>query len=1567
MLQNCVIEYGASAGFADQGIVIQNGSPALLNCTVRGSRKDGLILFASDARVEGCQFTGNGGFALSMRSDSLPKLRNNTATGNGDNAIGVFGSSFSRTGAWTRDTIPYTIVEDLYISSGQTLTLEPGTTVQFQGPEDGMFIDGSLLAQGTEGAPILFTSDDTVKTPGQWKALIFRAANTNSILSHCIVEYGAAQGFYDESVRLENASPLIANCTIRNARLHGLNMYNADPQVRDCSFAGNGVTNGGFALVMRSDSLPALRNNSATGNGNNAIGVYGSSFSRSGKWTKDALPYTIVEDLYVNSGRTLTLEPGATIQFQGVEDGMFIDGTLLAEGTADAPILFTSDDAAKAPGQWTALIFRAENTNSILSHCIVEYGAARGYYDESVRLENASPAILETAIRNSRVHGLNLYNCNARVENCTFTGNGGTNGGFAMVMRADALPILRNNSASANGNDAIGVYGTSFTRSGAWTKDALPYTIVEDLYVNSGKTLTLEPGITIQFQGVEDGMYIDGTLLAQGTPGAPIVFTSDDTAKAPGQWKALIFRAPDTNSVLSNCIVEYGAAQGYYDESVRLENSSPSILNATIRNARLHGLNMYNSDARVENCVFAGNGATNGGFAVVMRADALPVLRNNAATGNGNNGVGVYGTSFTRSGTWTRDTVPYTIIEDLYVNTGKTLTLEPGTTVQFQGLEDALIVDGILLARGTPAAPIRFTSDDAVKAPGQWEAIYFRAANGDSVLENCIVEFAGAGTDGGIVSMGGSPRISAVIVQNSAHDGLRINGGGPQITSSKFANNSNDGVAVINGAQPVIRQSTFVGNTNFALENFDTRVVVDAKNNFWGDASGPFDNSNIDSRNQLNPNGKGGKVSEYVDWSGFTGSDAVFTNTPSAPFLVFGPASLDFGSVTVGGARDLPLAVTNTGSATLVIGSLSSDNNRFGATAAFPVTLAAGTATNITVRFAPTGVGAQTGTLSFSTNEQTDRPTQTVSVTGQGVAVTAPPVITSLDPASGPPGSIVVIRGTGFNPAPSGSQVEVNGSATVVLDGDASKLVALLPGGLAAGSAEIKVRVDTTASAPATFTVTMITTANVSLTATRAGGNVNLSWVDGAGSFQLESTPELASPIAWTLVTDTPVATGNLRTVSIAPVGRMFYRLRSGVSTGATGGAVVPAAAGGIIQVSPEVSLAIPPGALDQDTRVQVTLVKDASNSNFSFSSQFVFQPDGLVFKQPATLSFQLPPGVANSPGFQIHYLSALNEGRRSGAETNYTDLVTNYVYDAASGILRVPVSHFSSMNFFVERFETEVVFDIPGKYLKKGDLIYAMTRDNLIKQMGWLPGHTGIYLGTTSASSTNNDGMTIIESTSADTTPEKKFGGAVDGVQFQHDFNLDSSFFKRMGAGLHLYMGARRPKPEPTDDQRTAIAQYAIGKIGTPYLTVGGTGFFTSRFGLSCVGLTESAYESAGINIVPGLLEIPLTPLNQFARVEPVSEVEMEVGDSYVMSVYGVRASGVGNYEMTAFPAYDITMTTAADSPAEKVVAAGRVKFFNGNFTFRPVEDDADLSHVFRFHLKKQGAGEDLRSPSFL
>jgi hypothetical protein len=171
------------------------------------------------------------------------------------------------------------------------------------------------------------------------------------------------------------------------------------------------------------------------------------SGNQSGMWTLAQSPYLVTSDVTVPQGETLTIEPGVVVQFRSSSHDLFVNGALIAEGTADAPIRFTSDDAVKAPGQWGRIRFNeaSDDARCVLAHCIVEFGG--GSASGNIEANNASPRIEKTTIRGGSQHGLFLTGSDATVSGCVFENNAGN----AIQMNVASFPELEQNLAVNNG------------------------------------------------------------------------------------------------------------------------------------------------------------------------------------------------------------------------------------------------------------------------------------------------------------------------------------------------------------------------------------------------------------------------------------------------------------------------------------------------------------------------------------------------------------------------------------------------------------------------------------------------------------------------------------------------------------------------------------------------------------------------------------------------------------------------------------------------------------------------------------------------------------------------------------------------------------------------------------------------------------------------------------------------------------------------------------------------------------------------------------------------------------
>ena len=117
--------------------------------------------------------------------------------------------------------------------------------------------------------------------------------------------------------------------------------------------------------------------------------------------------YVIQGRIMVAQGGRLTIEPGAIVKFNKMANGSLmgisVQGTLIADGTTDQPIVFTSvndnsvegatGDGTPAAGDWDAINFKSESANSVLRHVVVKYVGYTGSYNYGSGYDNNAGAI----------------------------------------------------------------------------------------------------------------------------------------------------------------------------------------------------------------------------------------------------------------------------------------------------------------------------------------------------------------------------------------------------------------------------------------------------------------------------------------------------------------------------------------------------------------------------------------------------------------------------------------------------------------------------------------------------------------------------------------------------------------------------------------------------------------------------------------------------------------------------------------------------------------------------------------------------------------------------------------------------------------------------------------------------------------------------------------------------------------------------------------------------------------------------------------------------------------------
>jgi len=385
----------------------------------------------------------------------------------------------------------------------------------------------------------------------------------------------------------------------------------------------------------------------------------------------------------------------------------------------------------------------------------------------------------------------------------------------------------------------------------------------------------------------------------------------------------------------------------------------------------------------------------------------------------------------------------------------------------------------------------------------------------------------------------------------------------------------------------------------------------------------------------------------------------------------------------------------------------------------------------------------------------------------------------------------------------------------------------------------------------------------------------------------------------------------------------------------------------GTIEFSDGSKVVLSAGALTLETQISVTKPKTVSDLEEGFAGYMRVEPESLTLSKEAIVTLKYDPNkISDTSKISVLSYSASNPRIDLGSEISYFQFITPEAINTAESTVSFKTSHFSVFSYFWE-YPAYLVLGLPGRYLKKGDLIYVLTNAMTSTNDGaWFPGHTGLYLGTTNPDLNTNDGSTVIESTPI----APSLGQNQDGVQYS---TLDN--FKTL-SGQHIFIGARRPKGiTMTKDHRKAIAKYAIDKIGVGFRDVGGGSFLniSDSTKISCVGFTELAYSAGGINIVPEYAEALLYPIRQFNRTEPVSEITVIANEKVDIPVYGLVRGGLRyskddkNYSVTASSTSDVFSSGGATFN----------RILNGKeFVWTPKLSDIGKTVIIKFELSGSG-----------
>jgi hypothetical protein len=285
---------------------------------------------------------------------------------------------------------------------------------------------------------------------------------------------------------------------------------------------------------------------------------------------------SLSESVNVVEGATLTIEPGAKLSF-GPEAYVWIShGRLVAKGTAEAPIVFTSASKSPAAGDWAGIGLDAQTlAGTVLDHVVVEHAGRKG--------QHGSGAI--TVVGGNLARRITITNSTIRKNEQVGVHNTGEDSGFAKFEgnTLEENPASIHVSADVLGSVGANKLGTplevegTVSKTASWPAVTVPILVTDSVRIGGEKTaaiLTIAPKTTLKFTMntfLEVGTSDGGGLVAK-----KVTFTTSNATPAAGDWVGIFFDDKATGSVLEGCTISYAGREDHSGKgAITFHDSKP--------------------------------------------------------------------------------------------------------------------------------------------------------------------------------------------------------------------------------------------------------------------------------------------------------------------------------------------------------------------------------------------------------------------------------------------------------------------------------------------------------------------------------------------------------------------------------------------------------------------------------------------------------------------------------------------------------------------------------------------------------------------------------------------------------------------------------------------------------------------------------------------------------------------------------------------------------------------------------------------------------------------------------
>ena len=265
------------------------------------------------------------------------------------------------------------------------------------------------------------------------------------------------------------------------------------------------------------------------------------------------------------------------------------------------------------------------------------------------------------------------------------------------------------------------------------------YVVNGYVYIDGNALLTIEPGVTIMFEGVGDGFCLgeNAGLKMVGTADKPIRLVNALNDNHPGAWYGIQISSKRNDNQFEYVeFVNGGSGDDVITVFGKLSMKHCTIDGALHQGVALGGDGVFTAfeNNTIKNC---------GGYPVWLNeTNKASILGSgNTYVENGSNMINLASNYLYENTTINNQGIPYYVQEGLYVPENVKITIEPGVELTFDyDRRFEITGDARFEANGTESQPIIFrgtTPEDL------WEGIMFESTRNGNVMNYCQIKNCG--------------------------------------------------------------------------------------------------------------------------------------------------------------------------------------------------------------------------------------------------------------------------------------------------------------------------------------------------------------------------------------------------------------------------------------------------------------------------------------------------------------------------------------------------------------------------------------------------------------------------------------------------------------------------------------------------------------------------------------------------------------------------------------------------------------------------------------------------------